>query len=54
MLTPIYTQESGKYVKLFMGQFYTLQKAKFILGKLKREYPNNATIQKAFVLTSKP
>ena len=51
---PIYTEQSEKYTKLFIGKFNTLKKAKFILTKLRRENPNNKTLQKAFILTSKP
>ena len=45
--------KSKKYHKLFIGEFTSAKKAKFILSKLKREHPKNKTIQKAFVLRSK-
>jgi hypothetical protein len=43
-----------KYHKLFIGEFTSAKKAKFILGKLKREHPKNIPLKKAFVLSSKP
>ncbi|CAA6824864.1 MAG: Unknown protein [uncultured Sulfurovum sp.] len=46
--------QDKKYSKLFIGEFNTLQKAKAVLSKLKREYPSNKSIQNAFVLKSKP
>jgi hypothetical protein len=45
--------QGKKYVKLYMESFTSYQKANFILKKLKRQYPKNKTIQKAFILTSK-
>jgi len=50
---PIYIREGKKYAKLFIGEFSSLKKAKFILAKLQREYPRNTTLKKAFVLKSK-
>jgi len=42
-----------KYIKLYLGNFTSYRKAEFILKKLKRQYPNNKSIQKAFIVTSK-
>ncbi len=47
-------EQNQKYTKLFIGTYTTIKKAKFMLAKIKREYPNNKTLQKAFILTSKP
>lgn len=53
---PYYSQiiKRKKYYKLLIGEFTSTKKAKFILAKLKREQPNNMTIQKAFIFSSKP
>jgi hypothetical protein len=52
---PYYSQiiKSKKYHKLMIGEFTSAKKAKFVLARLKREYPNNKSFQKAFVLRSK-
>ena len=42
-----------KYTRLFIGEFYTAQKAKAVLKNLQKTYPYNNEIQNAFVLKSK-
>ncbi|MCH9741283.1 MAG: SPOR domain-containing protein [Epsilonproteobacteria bacterium] len=39
------------YTKLLIGNYYSEQKAKTVLKKLQKEYPNNQYIQKAFVIS---
>ena len=41
------------YVKLLMGDFTSLKKAKFILNKIKKEHLNSKSVQKAFILSTK-
>ena len=43
-----------KYIKLLIGDFTSKRKARFILSKIKKEHQNNPTLQKAFILSSKP
>ncbi len=50
----VHMEQSKKYIKLFIGEYTSLKKAKFMLAKLKKEYPNNQTLQKAFIFHSKP
>lgn len=54
---PLFTKKikvNGKdYIKLLMGNFTSLKKAKFILSKIKKEHLNSKTIQEAFVLSTK-
>lgn len=49
---PIFTKKAKKYTKLLIGEFTDPKKAKFILEKLKQDYPQNKNLQKAFVLVS--
>jgi len=47
-------QVKGKsYIKLLMGDFTSLKKAKFILSKIKKERLNNKAVQEAFILSTK-
>lgn len=46
-------EEGKKYKKLLIGEFTTAKKAKAVLKKLKKDYPKEKVIQKAFVLKSK-
>ena len=48
------TVNGRKYIKLLIGSFTSKKKARFILSKIKKEHQNNKSIQKAFILTSKP
>ena len=54
---PLFTKEmrvgEKNYIKLLMGNFTSLKKAKFILSKIKKEHLNNKTIQEAFILSTK-
>ena len=54
---PLFTKQmkvKGKnYIKLLMGDFTSLKKAKFMLSKIKKEHPNNKAIQEAFILSTK-
>jgi len=43
-----------KYIKLLIGSFTSKRKAQFILSKIKKEHQTNKSIQKAFILTTKP
>ncbi len=54
---PLFTKEmkvkGENYIKLLMGDFTSLKKAKFILNKIKKEHPNNKSVHEAFILSTK-